>query len=97
MFVVFRLLPSRLGDIQNEWDIPGDNSLLRQVSSLVKRLPAVESEKFQDDFMMEYNDTLFVTYLAMFTNCISTMNELVDKFNAASDRQSRRGGRTAFI
>ncbi|XP_022734623.1 COP9 signalosome complex subunit 6a isoform X2 [Durio zibethinus] len=78
-------------------DIPCENSLLRQVSSLLRRLPAIESEKFQDDFLMEYNDTVLITYLAMFTNCSSTMNELVDKFNTAYDRHSRRGGRTAFI
>ncbi|KAG4132494.1 hypothetical protein ERO13_D08G036800v2 [Gossypium hirsutum] len=78
-------------------DIPCESSLLRQVSSLLRRLPAVESEKFQDDFLMEYNDTLLITYLAMFTNCSSTMNELVDKFNTTYDRHSRRGGRTAFI
>lgn len=108
--------------------------------------------------VQEYNDTLLVSYLAMFTNCsrydvwgfcdfffliwsswtmissfvtsittnfvvhalghlrlklshepnrkesnfflfgdCSTMNELVDKFNTAYDRHSRRGGRTAFI
>ncbi|TYI13081.1 hypothetical protein ES332_A08G033900v1 [Gossypium tomentosum] len=78
-------------------DIPCESSLLRQVSSLLRRLPAIESEKFQDDLLMEYNDTLLITYLAMFTNCSSTMNELVDKFNTAYDRHSRRGGRTAFI
>ncbi|XP_010536803.1 PREDICTED: COP9 signalosome complex subunit 6a [Tarenaya hassleriana] len=78
-------------------DIPCENSLLRQVSSLLRRLPAIESERFQDDFLMEYNDKLLITYLAMFTNCSSTMNELVDKFNTAYDRHTRRGGRTAFI
>lgn len=78
-------------------DIPLDNSLLRQVSSLLRRLPAMESEKFQDDFLMEFNDTLLMTYLAMFTNCSSTMNELVDKLNAMYDRHGRRGGRAAFI
>ncbi|KAG6407359.1 hypothetical protein SASPL_130348 [Salvia splendens] len=132
-------------------EIPLENSLLRQVSSLLRRLPAIESEKFQDDFLMEYNDTLLITYLAMFTNCsrrdvwsrleswiglmhydstmtsmlelivhsplssltavvvyliyhfletqasVFTMNELVDKFNTAYDRHSRRGGRTGFI
>ncbi|TYH56648.1 hypothetical protein ES332_D08G035100v1 [Gossypium tomentosum] len=78
-------------------DIPCESSVLRQVSSLLRRLPAIESEKFQDDFLMEYNDTLLITYLAMFTNCSSTMNELVDKFNTTYDRHSRRGGRTAFI
>ncbi|XP_055809385.1 COP9 signalosome complex subunit 6a-like [Solanum dulcamara] len=78
-------------------EIPCENSLLRQVSSLLRRLPTIESEKFRDDFLMEYNDTLLVCYLAMFTNCSSTMNELVDKFNTAYERHSRRGGRTAFI
>lgn len=78
-------------------DIACENSLLRQVSSLLRRLPAIESGKFQDDFLMEYNDTLLVTYLAMLTNCSSSMNELVDKINTAYDRHSRRGGRTAFI
>ncbi|KAG8087992.1 hypothetical protein GUJ93_ZPchr0010g10797 [Zizania palustris] len=39
-------------------NMPLDNSLLRQVSSLVRRLPVIESEEFQDDFLMEYNDTL---------------------------------------
>ncbi|XP_030510700.2 COP9 signalosome complex subunit 6a [Cannabis sativa] len=78
-------------------EIPCENSLLRQVSSLLRRLPAIESGKFLDDFLMEYNDTLLITYLAMFTNCSSAMNELVDKFNTSYDRHSRRGGRTAFF
>ncbi|EES14305.1 hypothetical protein BDA96_07G231000 [Sorghum bicolor] len=79
-------------------DIPVDNSLLRQVSSLVRRLPAMESQKFQDDFLMEYNDTLLMTYLAMFTNCSSTMNELVEKINTSYERPTaRRGGRGAFM
>ncbi|XP_027921986.1 COP9 signalosome complex subunit 6a [Vigna unguiculata] len=78
-------------------DVPCENSLLRQVSSLLRRLPAIESGKFQDDFLMEYNDTLLISYLAMLTNCSSGMNELVDKFNTAYDRHTRRGGRTAFM
>ncbi|TKY49877.1 COP9 signalosome complex subunit 6a [Spatholobus suberectus] len=78
-------------------DVPFENSLLRQVSSLLRRLPAIESGKFQDDFLMEYNDTLLISYLAVLTNCSSAMNELVDKFNTAYDRHSRRGGRTAFM
>lgn len=33
-------------------EIPCENSLLRQVSSLLRRLPTIESEKFRDDFLM---------------------------------------------
>ncbi|GJN03888.1 hypothetical protein PR202_ga21382 [Eleusine coracana subsp. coracana] len=79
-------------------ETPVDNSLLRQVASLVRRLPAMESQKFQDDFLMEYNDTLLMTYLAMFTNCSSTMNELVEKISTSYERPAtRRGGRGAFM
>ncbi|XP_074560674.1 COP9 signalosome complex subunit 6-like isoform X1 [Curcuma longa] len=79
-------------------DAPLYNSILRQISSLLRRLPTMESEKFQDDFLMEYNDTLLVAYLAMLTNCSSTLSELVDKVNTAYDRHAKRGvGRMAFI
>ncbi|PWA61637.1 JAB1/MPN/MOV34 metalloenzyme domain, Rpn11/EIF3F [Artemisia annua] len=91
-----RVLHHYLNAMQNG-EIPVENSLLRQVSSLLRRLPAIESQKFQDDFLMEYNDTLLISYLAMFTDCSSTMNDLVDKINVAYERVSRRGGRTAFI
>uniref|UniRef100_A0A0A9EY12 Si605023c06a n=1 Tax=Arundo donax TaxID=35708 RepID=A0A0A9EY12_ARUDO len=47
---------------------------------------------------MEYNDTLLMTYLAMFTNCSSTMNELVEKINTSYEKPpTRRGGRGAFM
>ncbi|URE00437.1 COP9 signalosome complex subunit [Musa troglodytarum] len=69
---VAHLKPSDGGSAATQCDIPLDNSFLRQVSSLLRRLPAMESEKFQDDFLMEYNDTLLVAYLAMLTNCSST-------------------------
>lgn len=38
--------------IAHAGEIPCENSLLRQVSSLLRRLPAIESGKFQDDFLM---------------------------------------------
>jgi COP9 signalosome complex subunit 6 len=78
-------------------DKPCENSVLRQVSSLLRSLPAAESEKFNENFLMEYNDKLLMSYLAMITNCTSNMNEVVDKFNTAYDKHSRRGGRTAFM
>ncbi|KAF3455862.1 hypothetical protein FNV43_RR00504 [Rhamnella rubrinervis] len=46
-----RLLHHYLLSMQ-KGDIPCENSLLRQVSSLLRRLLAIESEKFQDDFLM---------------------------------------------
>ncbi|KAI5075487.1 hypothetical protein GOP47_0009563 [Adiantum capillus-veneris] len=79
-------------------ETPYEHSLLRQISSLLRRLPAIESAKFQDDFLTEYNDTLLMTYLAMMTKCSSTINEFVDKFNTAYDiKQTRRIGRMPYI
>ncbi|KAG2238584.1 hypothetical protein Bca4012_023057 [Brassica carinata] len=91
-----RVLHQYLGAMQ-KGDIPCDNSLLRQVASLLRSLPAAQSEKFNEDFLMEYNDKLLMSYLAMITNCTSNMNEVVDKFNTAYERNSRRGGRTPFM
>ncbi|CAM6090918.1 unnamed protein product [Calypogeia fissa] len=91
-----KVLHHHLVSIQ-KGEVPYEHSLLRQISSLVRRLPAIDSPKFQDDFLMEYNDTLLMTYLATITKCSSTINELVDKFNVAYDKQSRRGGRSTYI
>lgn len=92
-----RVLHNLLVSIQ-KGEIPYEHSLLRQVSSLLRRLPAIDSAKFQDDFLMEYNDTLLMTYLAMITKCSSTINEFVEKFNTTYDtKQTRRMGRMPFI
>lgn len=93
-----RVLHSLLIGIQ-KGDYPYDHSTLRQVASLVRRLPTIESPKFQEDFLMEYNDTLLMTYMASITKGTSATNELVDKFNIAHEKmQGRRGGRgSAFM
>ncbi|KAH9576357.1 hypothetical protein CY35_01G157200 [Sphagnum magellanicum] len=91
-----RILHHHLVSIQ-KGEAPYDHSLLWQVSSLIRRLPAIDSSRFQDDFLMEYNDTLLMTYLATITKCSSIMNELVDKFNTAYDKQNWQGGRSTFI
>ncbi|KAG5407129.1 hypothetical protein IGI04_013248 [Brassica rapa subsp. trilocularis] len=73
-------------------DIPCDNSLLRQAAGLLRSLPAAHSEKFNDNVLMEYNDKLLMSYLAMITNCTSNMNEVVDKVKTAYVKKSRTGG-----
>jgi len=70
--------------------VPKDHGLLRQIASLCNQLPAIDSNTFNQDFLTEYNDALLVTYLASITKGSSQINELVDKFNTAYDRHSRR-------
>jgi len=70
--------------------IPTDHTIVRQIASLCNQLPAMDSSKFKDEFLLEYIDALLVTYLATITKTCSNVNELVDKFNTAFDRQGRR-------
>ncbi|KAH9534464.1 hypothetical protein CY35_17G006800 [Sphagnum magellanicum] len=46
-----RILHHHLVSIQ-KGETPYDHSLLRQVCSLIRRLPAIDSSRFQDDFLM---------------------------------------------
>lgn len=73
-------------------EIPKDHGLLRQIASLTHLLPAANSSQFREDFLTEYNDTLLVAYLATITKGTNATNELIDKFNIAYERQSRRRG-----
>ncbi|KAL0734878.1 hypothetical protein Bca4012_011088 [Brassica carinata] len=102
---VAHLKPSDGGSAATQCDIPCENSLLRQVSSLLRRLPAMESERFQDNFLMMNTisnrqhgiepSSRSLNYSKQIQS--NTMNEIVDKFNTAYDRNTRRGGRTAFM
>jgi len=72
-------------------EVPADQGLLRQVATLCNLLPAIDTAAFKADFVGEYNDTLLVTYLASITKGTALTNDLVDRFNIAYDRHSRRG------
>jgi len=73
-------------------EIPKHHGLLRQIASLTYLLPAANNDKFREDFLTEYNDTLLVAYLATITKGTNATNELIDKFNTTYDRQNRRRG-----
>jgi len=72
--------------------IPHDEGLLRSVNALCHLLPTIDTDKFKEDFLTEYNDSLLVTYLATITKTTNAINEMIDKFNIAYDRHSRRRG-----
>jgi len=72
--------------------IPKDEGLLRSVNALCHLLPTIDTDKFKEDFLTEYNDSLLVTYLATITKTTNQINEMIDKFNIAYDRHSRRRG-----
>ncbi|KAK9840416.1 hypothetical protein WJX74_009540 [Apatococcus lobatus] len=70
--------------------IPFDHALVRQISSTLQRFPAVETSQFQDDYLKDHNDALLTILLSSWINCTSAANEMVEKFNMAYDRSSRR-------
>ncbi|RUS21155.1 COP9 signalosome complex subunit 6-like protein [Endogone sp. FLAS-F59071] len=70
--------------------VPKDHDVLRQIASLCNRLPAIDSAEFREEFFTEYNDVLLTSYLATITKGVNGMNELVDKFNVATNGTGRR-------
>uniref|UniRef100_A0A7S4M1B1 COP9 signalosome complex subunit 6 n=1 Tax=Guillardia theta TaxID=55529 RepID=A0A7S4M1B1_GUITH len=73
-------------------EVKKDHRLLRQVASLCQRLPATDTPDFKEDLLQLHNDTMLVTYLATMTKGTNSINELIDKYNIAFDKQSRRRG-----
>ena len=57
------------------------------------QLPAIDTPRYHDEFMQDYNNTLLVSYLGCITKGMGSINELIDKYNSAFDRgHSRRRG-----
>eukprot|EP01052_Picozoa_sp_SAG31_P051298 SAG31_NODE_12116_length_967_cov_1.069124_2_plen_174_part_00 len=64
-----------------------NRSVLREISSLCSRLPIKDPQ----DFFIDYNDTLLVTYLCSITQCANSTNELLEKFTVEHDRRGTGG------
>ena len=67
------MLNRRVKNVQKYLDasvdgkIEKDHHILRQISSMANMLPAIDSDSWKDEFIVEYNDTLLVTLLACIT------------------------------
>jgi COP9 signalosome complex subunit 6 len=92
-----QMLNLRVRNIQKFLDatikgqIPKDHHLLRQISSMTNMLPAIDSDEFKNEFLMEYNDTILVTYLAAITKTCNLADELNQKFSVSYQDKARRG------
>jgi len=67
-----------------------DHAIVRQVVSLSRSLPAIEGKEFQEQFLTDYNDSLLVIYLASITKGTAVLNDLIDRFNLAFEKGTRR-------
>eukprot|EP00899_Mesostigma_viride_P024843 jgi/Mesvir1/5543/Mv25096-RA.2 len=92
MHTATKMLHARLKVLHgylNQGQAKFDHSIMRQVASLVCHLPSIDSAKFQEDYMVEYNDTLLATYLASMTRGANLISDFVDKFSVAYDKHGR--------
>ncbi|CAM9106514.1 unnamed protein product [Discosporangium mesarthrocarpum] len=80
----------RFGEETRNGKIPPDYRLLRQLSSICNQLPTMDDDRFLEEFMREYNDSLTVTYLATVQKSTNALNELADKFVMAFGDRHRR-------
>jgi len=71
--------------------IPVNHKLMRQINSLIHRLPAVDSPKFTNEYINELNETLMIAYMAVMTKGTNQLNDVVDKFNTTYEKRGRRG------
>jgi len=72
--------------------VPGDHQLLRQIKAICSRLPALDTDKFHEESLRDFNNTLLVAYLGCITKGTGMVNDVVDKYNVAYDKHSRRRG-----
>eukprot|EP01088_Endostelium_zonatum_P014081 TRINITY_DN294_c0_g3_i1.p1 TRINITY_DN294_c0_g3~~TRINITY_DN294_c0_g3_i1.p1 ORF type:complete len:313 (-),score=78.97 TRINITY_DN294_c0_g3_i1:79-1017(-) len=77
-------------------ELPKDHALLRQTVGIINLIPAIDTPKFKEEFLNEYNDALLVTYLSSITKGANVMNDLVDRYNLAYDKQNRRSRGLGF-
>ena len=72
--------------------VPGDHQLLRQIKAICSRLPALDTKRFHDETLRDFHNTLLVAYLGCITKGTGLVNDVVDKYNLAYDKHSRRRG-----
>jgi COP9 signalosome complex subunit 6 len=71
-------------------NIPKDYDMIRKISSLCNRLPAVDSPKFRKEYTNELNEVLLITYMSTITKGTNVLSELIEKYNVAYDRRGRK-------
>jgi len=71
----------------DEGTLQGNHEILRDIKSLVHRLPLMDNPKFKSDYAIQCNDVTLITYLGSITKGCNTVNQFVNKFNTLYDRQ----------
>lgn len=70
--------------------VPYDHALLRQTSSLLQRLPAMNTQRFQDEYTREHSDAMLSLLMSTITKGLHNVNEITEKYNVAYNKIGRR-------
>jgi len=71
---------------------PLDLASLRRIGALTRSLPALSTDRFKDEFLVSFNDTALLTYLAAITKTVDGANALVETFNVTAESKAHRRG-----
>eukprot|EP00053_Salpingoeca_punica_P020655 m.212161 g.212161 ORF g.212161 m.212161 type:complete len:307 (+) comp19702_c0_seq1:144-1064(+) len=86
------ILKEYLADVSSG-ALPMDHSMMRSISTLCSRLPAIEGAAHETQKLEATNDTLLMSCLASITKGCNALNEMLDRFAIANERQGNRRAR----
>lgn len=67
-------------------ELPQNHEIMRQIKALSHRLPVLESERFQPEFLTQSNDVALMTLLGSVMKSANNLNQFVNKFNVVYQR-----------
>jgi len=70
--------------------IPPNHEILRQIAGVCNRLPTISSKEFKNEFMIDCNDVLLISYLSALTKSANKVNNLIENFNKIKTDRTKR-------
>jgi len=71
-------------------ELPQNHEILRQIKSLSNRLPVLQHDRFQPEFLSQCNDVALMTLLGTVMKSANNLNQFVNKFSVSHQRPGRR-------
>eukprot|EP00088_Acartia_fossae_P037829 TRINITY_DN3905_c0_g1_i12.p1 TRINITY_DN3905_c0_g1~~TRINITY_DN3905_c0_g1_i12.p1 ORF type:complete len:328 (-),score=104.68 TRINITY_DN3905_c0_g1_i12:215-1198(-) len=78
-------------------ELPHNHEIMRQIKSLSHRLPVLQSDRFNPQFLTQCNDVALMTLLGTVMKSANNLNQFVNKFSVSHQRQSGRRMRGLFL
>ena len=69
-----------------------DHEVLRNIKSLASQLPALDTAKLADESTRSLNSMVLLAYLSSIMKGLGMVNDVVEKYNIAYEKHSRRRG-----